>query len=1014
LECIEGDSRMKSLKKFLGYLVSPFALGVVVTLIVSYFSLDFYASRHLASKNNRSIPSFIQQFHEKTLDWRLTDRGQIPGSDRVAILAIDDRSLEQEGRWPWPRDKMAKLTEKVLGYGAKGIAFDIVFSEEDSNSSLPTLQKIRRDIRGRGKMVAELDRMLESEIARSDVDRTLAETIQRNADQLILGAFFEEYDFRTSYKDFCLDALHERSYERRYWKKESIPLTVIDQPLIKVGFPSEVTSHLETYFTILEISGANGWIERNREIIPKISYALDELANVLPMESYGGLSVIWLNNDIESGLTIMEQISPAHANPAGVRAFFSRFGSAFTKKETAALMGAIRTEGREYCDRFFAEEDELLNPDLFTKRWGSGEDASASFGDHSWQSLWTTLKPADPDKSPEPLEDAIKRIKAQSMANSVPQILRWTLNIPILADSTKHTGYFNAVQDTDGSIRRSIVMVRRGNSYMPSLALKTFLVDNGYTAVAKIDVDDSRPGSNEKGIESLEIHNSDGETVMVIPVDREGHLKINYAGGRHMFPYVNAADLLSDDEKVSITVQEFSESTGTWRSVEKKVDKRDFLQNKLLIAGATATAVFDLRVTPFEENYPGVETHANVLSNLLVENARKTGQIVDGKSPGFLRVHPDEESLMWIVLLVLGLLMSGLLSYFGSVAGLALTVAAIATIYLIDKYVFFRSGIVTTIIFPHFLVSANFVTLTFYKYFTEERKKRELKGTFEKYVSPSIVAEVLADPENIELGGKKVDLTVMFSDVRGFTTISEKLDPRELSNLLNRYLTPMTDLVFKNKGTLDKYMGDAIMAFWGAPIHFNDHAKHACRCALQMIDKLKELQAEFRAKGLPEIDIGIGLNSGDMSVGNMGSDTVRSYTVMGDAVNLGSRLEGINKEYGTRIIISEFTNEAVKDTFVTREVDWVRVKGKTQPVRIFELVGENKVSDEKKKLIEFFNQGFLLYHDCKFQEAIELFSKALALEPDDAVTQLYLERCQDYLKEPPPENWDGVFTMTTK
>ena len=319
---------------------------------------------------------------------------------------------------------------------------------------------------------------------------------------------------------------------------------------------------------------------------------------------------------------------------------------------------------------------------------------------------------------------------------------------------------------------------------------------------------------------------------------------------------------------------------------------------------------------------------------------------------------------MWLILLCLGVILSALLTYFGSVAGLAITALSLGVLYVVDKYIMFRSGLVTTIIFPYAVVVSVFVVLTFYKYFTEERTKRQLKGTFEKYVSPSIVAEVLADPSNIELGGKKVEMTVMFSDVRGFTTISEKLDPRALSSLLNSYLTPMTNLVFKHKGTLDKYMGDAIMSFWGAPIHFPDHAVHACRCALAMLVKLKELQADYRAKGLPEIDIGIGLNSGDMSVGNMGSDTVRSYTVMGDAVNLASRLEGINKQYGTRIIISEFTYKAVKDSFVTREVDWVRVKGKTEPVRIFELISEGTpnqlASEDATLMLKSFKRRFLI------------------------------------------------------
>jgi adenylate cyclase len=322
--------------------------------------------------------------------------------------------------------------------------------------------------------------------------------------------------------------------------------------------------------------------------------------------------------------------------------------------------------------------------------------------------------------------------------------------------------------------------------------------------------------------------------------------------------------------------------------------------------------------------------------------------------------------------------------------------------------------VITTISLPIVLVLSLYLFLTFYKYFTEERKKKELKGTFEKYVSPAIVDEILADPSHLELGGRKEIITVFFSDVRGFTTISEKLDPRALSDLLNSYLTPMTRLVFEHKGTLDKYMGDAIMAFFGAPIHYSDHAAHACRCALAHLKKLKELQDEYERKGLPTIDIGIGLNTGEASVGNMGSDIVRNYTVMGDNVNLGSRLEGINKQYGTRIIISEFTYAEVKNDFVTREIDWVRVKGKAQPVKIFELIAEGTAPSEAVEMIKWFNEGYHFYHEKNWEKGVGSFTQALNVSPNDSCSKLYLQRCTDFLHHPPPDDWDGVFIMKTK
>ena len=362
-----------------------------------------------------------------------------------------------------------------------------------------------------------------------------------------------------------------------------------------------------------------------------------------------------------------------------------------------------------------------------------------------------------------------------------------------------------------------------------------------------------------------------------------------------MFAYISMADMLTDSPTAPVEQLVYNKEYERWVETKTTVSKSDFLKDKILIFGATAKAIYDLRVTPFDENFPGAETHVNIVDNLLRND--------------FLFSSREEEWQMPIFLLVLGIILSFLISNLGAVSGILLTSFVMAGTIVIDSLYFFQQGLVLAIIFPIFLIGGLYVALTFYKYFTEERGKKELKQTFQKYVSPAVVDEILSDPENIELGGKKLRMTVFFSDVRGFTTISEKLDPRALSDLLNFYLTPMTELVFQNKGTLDKYMGDAIMAFFGAPIHYHDHAKHGCRCALESLEKLKEIQEDLKKKGLPMIDIGIGLNTGDMSVGNMGSETVRSYTVMGDAVNLGSRLEGITKQYGTRIVISEFTYE---------------------------------------------------------------------------------------------------------
>lgn len=1022
---------MKRLKKITSALVSPFVLGFIVTLIVIYISHDYYNSLHLwMSPEDNSTSQLVQLIHEKTIDYRLKDRGQVPGSERVAILAIDERSIEEEGRWPWPRQKMAELVQKAIGSGAKSVSFDMIFSEKDANSSIPTLLRLRRDLKESqaldSKAQEHLNQLLISEIEKADSDQRFASAVASHSDQLVMGSYFESDIFTEPHVDLCLDALFSRSYENRYWVKEAIPLTVIDEPLKRLNFPPELKEHLGSYFMQLEVTAATRWFEKNPNKETDLLFALEELSSVIPPETYPGLSTLWLNNDKESLIELLDALSADLETDLGTEdganLVLRRFSSAFTHKEQASLQATVRQAGLDYCKRFFNENDDLLRIESFQERWGADDETRSVYEAMAWQTIWPSIQSSYPHLKDKTLNEAVEFFRNEARPNKILNVLRWWINIPVLGDVTKHSGYFNAAQDTDGSIRRGYLFVRRANSYAPSLAFKTFLSDRNYKAIVHLDTENIGGDQGQtKVVKKLEIQDAENKHVMNIPADQAGRLMINYSGARAMFPYISASDVLSDKPTLTLMVQEKDES-GTWRlNPAKEVNKQEFLKDKLLIAGATAIGVYDLRVTPFDENYPGVETHANILSNLLVEDERVRQVAMKGSTEndmknasGFLFSHPEEERLMWLILLSLGVVLSGLLTYFGSIAGLAITAVAIVGIYSIDKYILFQSGVVTTIVFPVGLVSTLFVSLTFYKYFTEERKKRALKGTFEKYVSPAIVEEVLADPENIELGGKKMELTVMFSDVRGFTTISEKLDPRALSDLLNSYLTPMTGLVFKNKGTLDKYMGDAIMAFWGAPIHFPDHAKHACRCALEMIVKLKELQAEYRARGLPEIDIGIGLNTGEMSVGNMGSDTVRSYTVMGDAVNLGSRLEGINKQYGTRIIISEFTYEAIRDSFVTREVDWVRVKGKAKPVRIFELIAEGKVDAQTETLLRLFHEGFKHYHQRSFAQAISSFQEALKIRSDDAVSQMYIERCRNYVSEPPPENWDGVFTMTSK
>jgi adenylate cyclase len=323
---------------------------------------------------------------------------------------------------------------------------------------------------------------------------------------------------------------------------------------------------------------------------------------------------------------------------------------------------------------------------------------------------------------------------------------------------------------------------------------------------------------------------------------------------------------------------------------------------------------------------------------------------------------------------------------------------------------------VMPVVSPIAAVILNYVGSAVYQYLTERKQKTMIKGMFSQYLNPSVVNELIAHPEKLRLGGEKKELTVFFSDIASFTNFSEKLDAVDLVGILNEYLSAMTDIILKNNGTLDKYVGDAVMAVWGAPMELPNTAKAACHAALQMQAKCREIAERWDKEGKPKLVVRMGLNTDFMVVGNVGGSSRFDYTVIGDAVNLGSRMEGANKTYGTRIMISERTQELVKDVMFCRELDYLIVKGKTKPIRVFELIGETgkDVTDKTMEIVSIYTRGLALYRDRQFKQAEKEFFSALKINADDGPSQLYLLRTQAYMKKPPPKDWNGVFELKTK
>ncbi|MGD8988695.1 MAG: adenylate/guanylate cyclase domain-containing protein, partial [Syntrophobacterales bacterium] len=634
---------------------------------------------------------FLDRIELKSLDVRFLTRGQEPPGPFAVVATIDEKSLDEIGKWPWPRAKIAALIDRLSEKGARVIAMDIFFPEPDENNNIRFIEEMQRETRTLGLKEPRLESFLEQAREAADNDSILAEAIRRSKATVVLSYLFH--------------------------------------------FSREEIAHLSEE----DLAG------KSSDIRP-------------------------------SAIKLVQFTSP--------------------KAKQVEVFEALLPES----------------------------------------------------------------------------------NIAKLANSSRTAGHFNIFPDIDGTVRWIPLVIRYQDRFYPALALEAVR-----SYVGNIPL---RVRVADHGIESIQLG------PVAIPTDEKGRMLINFRGGPQTFPNYSVADILAGRTEP------------------------DAFRNRIVFVGSTAKGVYDLRVTPFSNVYPGLEVHANVADNILTQR--------------FL-FRPEWARLFDLVAIL----------FMGLVTGLALprlralfSVLLIGVLFigylLVSQTLFVRQGIWLNAVYPLLTMVLVYTAVTLYRYIVEEREKREIRGAFSFYVTPSVVNEMLKNPDKLKLGGDKKELSVLFSDIRGFTSLAEEMEPETLVHLLNEYLTEMTDVVFEFDGLLDKYIGDAIMAVFGAPLEQIDHPSRACRTALKMLQRLAKMQQKWESEGAPRLDIGIGINTGPMVVGNMGSERRFDYTVMGDSVNLASRLEGINKEYGTQVVISEFTHELVKDDFFCRELDAVRVKGRAR------------------------------------------------------------------------------------
>jgi adenylate cyclase len=561
----------------------------------------------------------------------------------------------------------------------------------------------------------------------------------------------------------------------------------------------------------------------------------------------------------------------------------------------------------------------------------------------------------------------------ESMADTIflPRGEGYTSNLPELMDSAYSAGFINnPLIDPDGVVRRTPLLHEYKFSAYESLSqaiAATYLND----ITLPLFVDASTWMGDYPPLEGLEIAGRP------IPIDPQGAVLVPYRGPRGSFPYVSVGDVISG-----------------------RVEDPSIFEGRIALIGATAPGMEDLRTTPFGSIYPGVEIHANVIAGVL---------------DGSFRWEPAYTAAAeMITVAAFGFITALLLPVLTPVVSTLVTVVIMSVALGVNYYLWTFELHVLPLAMTLYTLFAIYTINMLFGYLFETRSRQHMDGLFGQYVPPDLVKEMSRDPEHYSLASKKRELSVLFTDIRSFTTISEGLEADELSDLMDEYLTPMTRIVHESQGTIDKYIGDAVMAFWGAPVSNPHHADQAVAGGLAMLHALGELNREFAKKGWPEIRIGVGVNTGMMSVGNMGSRFRRAYTVLGDAVNLGSRLEGITKAYGVDFIVGERTAECA-GRYVYRELDKVRVKGKEKPVTILEPVGlAEEMSKEDLEHIQSFQHFLFLYRSQEWHPALKALRLLRQHQGGCYLFDLYEERIGHFQENPPGEDWDGVFVHTAK
>jgi len=553
---------------------------------------------------------------------------------------------------------------------------------------------------------------------------------------------------------------------------------------------------------------------------------------------------------------------------------------------------------------------------------------------------------------------------------AVPSYTGYGSNLPELQAAAAASGHFTPASDPDGVFRRVPMLSEFGGAYYEPLSLAVVRLLAGSPDIKPGFTTPMGWARDYPGLEWLEAG------PMRVPVDIEVATLVPFRGPEKSFPYVSITDVLQGRAPKAA------------------------LEGKIVLVGTTSPGLQDMRNTPVGGVYPGVEIHANLIAGLL---------------DGSIKQRPPYVLGAEVVLLALaGLVMALVLPLLNPLRASILTLIVLATVIGLNLVVWQYGNLVLPLASGLSMVLLLFALNMSYGFFVESRAKRQITGRFGQYVPPELVDEMARNPDKFSMEGESRELSILFSDVRGFTTISEGLEPKELSNLMNEFLTPLTQVIYRHRGTIDKYMGDAIMAFWGAPLPDEQHARHALLAGLEMQATMKALEPQFQARGWPALSMGVGVNTGRVSVGNMGSQLRVAYTVMGNVVNTASRLEGLTKQYGVGMIVGEDTRAACPDV-VFRELDRVRPKGKSEPLAIYEPIGlAQQVATARHDELSLWHQDLKQYRAQQWDLAELQLINLQRAHPDNALYREFFSRIAHFRKTPPGGGWDGTWIAESK